>query len=125
MLPWTNRPRDPGAQINESKAYGFRVLSVDWGGGGKTGLSLTAAAMLGHRGDGRIDVVYGKKLMTPYDQIGEAEECKDLMDLFRCNLLAHDYTGSGILRETFLIQAGLPMSRDMPIQYVRSSIQDL
>jgi len=39
--------------------------------------------------------------------------------------VAHDYTGAGILRETFLIQAGVPIERIMPIQYVRSASHSL
>jgi len=110
--------------------YALRVLAVDWGGGGrgrgKTGvtsisLSLTTVALLGLRHDGRIDVLYGERLLTPHDHLGEAKKIKDLWDRFRPDILAHDYSGAGQLRETFLVQAGVPAGSTMPCQYVRSA----
>ena len=38
---------------------------------------------------------------------------------------AHDYTGAGSLRETFLVQAGVPLNRIMPIAYVRSASHNI
>jgi len=110
--------------------YALRVLAVDWGGGGRgrgrTGvtsisLSLTTVALLGLRHDGRIDVLYGERLLTPHDHLGEAKKIKDLWDRFRPDILAHDYSGAGQLRETFLVQAGVPAGSTMPCQYVRSA----
>lgn len=36
---------------------------------------------------------------------------------FRCQILAHDFGGSGAVRETLLVQAGLPVQSIMPILY--------
>jgi len=103
--------------------YQLRVLAVDWGGGGEKGLSFTAIALLGLRHNGCIDVLWGKRLLTPHDHILEAIEIKQYWDLFRPHMLAHDYTGAGSLRETFLIQAGVPVGHIFPCEYVRSSKQ--
>jgi len=103
--------------------YRMRVLAVDWGGGGEKGLSFTVVALLGLRHNGCIDVLWGKRLLTPHDHILEAIEIKQYWDYFKPHLLAHDYTGAGALRETFLIQAGVPLQHIFPAAYVRSSRQ--
>jgi len=113
--------------INAARArrgmYSMVVLAVDWGGGGEKGLSFTTAAVLGMRRDGTIEVIYGKRLLTPHDHLREAREIKQLWEIFKPTILAHDYTGAGALRETFLIQAGVPTRATMPCQYVRSASQ--
>jgi len=101
--------------------YSTTVLGVDWGGGGEKGISFTTVALLGLRRDGVIEVIYGKRLLTPHDHIREAKEIRYLWDTFRPTMLAHDYTGAGSLRETFLIQTGVPTRVIMPCQYVRSA----
>jgi hypothetical protein len=103
--------------------YGSRVMAVDWGGGGSKGLSFTVAALLGLRHNGCIDVLWGKRLLTPHDHLREAIEIKQYWDYFRPHMLAHDYTGAGSLRETFLVQAGISLNSIFPCQYVRSSRQ--
>lgn len=101
--------------------YQHRVLAVDWGGGGEEGVSYTAVAVMGFRLDGHIDVIYGKKLPNPQDHVGEARECRRLFSRFHCQLLAHDYTGAGNLRETVMVQTGMAQERLMPISYVRTA----
>ena len=86
-------------------------------------VSFTTAALLGLRLDGSIEVIYGRRLLTPHDHLLEAREIKKMWDIFRPTILAHDYTGAGALRETFLIQAGLKARESMPCQYVRSASQ--
>jgi len=124
-LPWRNDERNPDPQILERLGqYRSRVLAIDWGGGGESGLSLTVMALVCMTPDGMIEIPWAKKSFG-VDHIAEAREAIHWFEYFNCDMLTHDYTGAGILRETLLIQAGLPMSRDMPIQYVRSSVQDL
>lgn len=51
------------------------------------------------------------------------DEIRAILTYFRgagCHYLAHDYGGSGALRETMLIQAGLPMDRVIGFSYVYS-----
>lgn len=98
--------------------YRLRVLAADWGGGGEKGVSLTCPAVLGLTPGGTIDVIYARKLPNPMDHIGEARECRRLFDRFRCHIFAHDYTGAGHIRETVMIQSGLPRERIMPMWYM-------
>lgn len=110
------------AKAKKGKYY-MTVLGVDWGGGGEKQISFTTVALLGLRRDGVIEVIYGKRLLTPHDHLREAREIKHLWATFKPHMLAHDYTGAGALRETFLIQAGIPTRMVMPCQYVRSASQ--
>lgn len=121
-LPWENNPIEPENKALEAcKSYSKRILAVDWGGGGEAGISLTTIAVLGMTPAGGIDVLWGKRLRTPHDHLGEAEEVLHWYKRFQCNILAHDYTGAGTLRETFIVQAGLPLERIMPVAYVRAA----
>lgn len=98
--------------------YLYRVLGVDWGGGGEKGISLTALAVLGIRPDGLIDVLFGKKLYgTTHNHDVEARECLRVFARFSCAMMAHDFTGAGDLRETVMVHNGMPYDRLMPIQY--------
>ena len=113
------------AAMRRINKYSHRALGVDWGGGGADGVSFTTIAVVGFSPDGRAEVIFGKRLLTPHDHAGEAMEVKRLFGKFCCHLLAHDYTGAGTLRETFLIQGGLDKDRVMPIQYVRSATANI
>jgi len=124
-LPWANNPEHPPQEVMDRLGdYKLRVLGIDWGGGGEDGLSTTVFTLTGLRPDGRIDVLWAKRSLG-IDHIMEAHDALKWFQKFRCDMLAHDYTGAGVLRETFLIQAGIPMDRIMPFTYVRSSSQDL
>lgn len=122
-LPWENNPIEPDAKALAAAKQGYtkRVLAVDWGGGGEAGISLTTLAVLGLLPSGGIDVIWGKRLRTPHDHLGEAEEVLHWYKRFGCEFLTHDYTGAGTLRETFIVQAGLPLNRIMPVAYVRAA----
>jgi hypothetical protein len=123
VLPWENDQRVPPPAAIEAAKSGYlrRVLAVDWGGGGMSGVSFTVLAVLGFAADGRIDCLWGCRLLTPHDHLLEAQECMARFHEFGCDIFAHDYTGAGILRETFMTQAGFPLSRIMPIAYVRAA----
>lgn len=116
---------DEDIAVQKCGMYINRVLAVDWGGGGEDGVSYTALAVLGFRTDGKIDVIFGKKSMTPHDHVAEARECRRLFQKFHCSILAHDYSGAGTLRETLLIQTGMAVERLMPIQYVRAASHNI
>lgn len=126
-LPWNNRPNDPdGEMLARLEHYPMRVLGVDWGGGGKEGVSFTTLALLGWKSGGEIDVLWGKRLTTPHDHIREAKEIREWISRFRPHFIAHDYTGAGTLRETFLVQTGrIPADRIVPIAYVRSASHNI
>jgi hypothetical protein len=125
-LGWKNNQNSPDKQVMERLSqYRCRVLSVDWGGGGETGTSFTVLALLGYRPDGKIDCLWGKRLVLSQEHLKEAKEIHHWMQRFRADILSHDYTGAGIVRETILAQANLPIERIMPIQYIRTAAQAL
>lgn len=114
ILPWHNKVDEAEKEINR---YERRVLAVDWGGGGKKGVSFTALAVLGMQSDGKIDCIWGMRSLTPHDHVREARLCIGAMNRFKCGIMAHDYTGAGARQETIVHQCGLPMHRIMPIWY--------
>lgn len=117
VLPWDNDPRDPNKVVDKIGRYVYRVLAVDWGGGGEKGVSLTALAVLGITASGRIECIWGGKLVVPLAHMAEAQECLDIFNLFKCHFLAHDYNGSGSVRETLIRHKGVPTSKLVPIVY--------
>ena len=121
LLEHNNEPKHPGNCLINLEKYRYRVLAVDWGGGGESGVSLTVATVMGITPSGVIEVVWGRRLMTPHDHLAEAKQCLDYYNMFNCSFVAHDYTGAGSLRETFLCQAGVPYKNIIPIQYVRAA----
>jgi hypothetical protein len=125
ILPWRNVPEAPIEAMSHIRDYVLRILAVDWGGGGEKRVSFTTAAVLGVRPDGKIDVIYGRQLMTPHAHMLEAEALLGIYSMFECNIFAHDYTGAGDLRETFMIQAGMPLERIAPVAYVGAGRQGI
>ncbi len=97
--------------------YELVSLGIDWGGGGEEEISFTCLALCGLRSDGIIDVIWGKKLLTPFDHLREAAEIAYYIDQFKPNIVAHDYNVSGVIRETLLTQAGIDQARIMPMVY--------
>lgn len=125
IVPWKNKPEDYSEPLKHMGEYVLRVLGVDWGGGGEEETSFTTLAILGWRPDGKIDVLWGRRLLTPHDHIGEAKECLKVFNAFKCSFMAHDYTGAGSLRETFINHAGVPMNKIVPMSYIRAAAGDL
>lgn len=123
-LPWKNKKEPDPACLENIDEYKHRMLAVDWGGGGETGISFTVLAVLGFRPTGLIDVLWAKKLLIGGDHLAEARECMKYSQLFKCDLLAHDYTGAGTVRETVMVQAGANLDRVMAMRLVRSAAQD-
>lgn len=124
-LPWKNDPKKPEVQARRKGDYILRVLGVDWGGGGEDEVSFTTGAVLGLTGSGQLDVLYGVRLLTPNDPIAEARELLRIYNMFDCQLFAHDYNGAGNLREAFMVNAGLHLSRVVPFVYTRTTSRDL
>ena len=126
QLPWTNNPNDPSPEmISRLGHYRMRVLAVDWGGGGEDGVSFTTIALLGLSPSGEVHCLWGKRLVASQEHLREAREVLHWLTAFRCHLLAHDYTGAGIIRETVMVQAGFALERVMPVQYVRAATRNL
>lgn len=125
-LPWKNRPNQPDAEMmGRLGRYRMRALCVDWGGGGEDGVSFTTLALLGFSTDGKIDCLWGKRLVASQEHLREAVECLHWLQAFRCDLFIHDYTGAGVVRETVLVQAGFDLNRVMPMSYVRAATRNL
>lgn len=104
-LPYTNDPKQmpPADLLERYYRYPHRVLAVDWGGGGEEMISLTTLALLGMAAGGKIDVLWGRRLLTPHDHHAEAEECLHWFRHFRCQYFVHDFNGAGDLRETVMV----------------------
>lgn len=96
----------------------WRVMGIDWGGGGAEATSFTVVTLIGlETGTGRLKCFYCERfpLSLPRDK-----ETEIIIDYFRrsnCHLVAHDYGGSGDVREAILIQAGMPLDRIVNIAY--------
>lgn len=118
VLPWTRTLSDAEANFSPDN-YVMRVLACDWGGGGQDGMSYTVYAVMGMRVDGKLDVIFAYRSLTPHNHEREARLAIGLAYKFKCHAIAHDYTGAGAQRETFIVQAGFPLERVLPVAYVR------
>lgn len=125
LLPWANKKEPDPQSKNGLEHYRHRILAIDWGGGGEEGVSFTVLSVLGFRHDGSIDVLWGKRLLIGGDHLQEAVECMKWCNEFKCDFVAHDYTGAGTVRETVMVQAGFNLDRVMAVRLVRSASQDL
>jgi len=127
VLPWHNNERDPSPEMLKLlKHYKMRVMAIDWGGGGEDEVSFTALALMGITpGDNKIHVLWGKRLKTPNDHMREAREVLHWCRQFGVDLIAHDYSGAGSLRETVLVQCGFPVERIMAIDIKRAASGNL
>lgn len=105
--------------------YHRRVLAVDWGGGGIDETSFTTYAVLGMLADGEIHCIYAYRSLTPHDHKREAQLCLDFIGKFGCSHLVHDYCGAGVYREKFVIDAGFPIERVVPVWYVAAASQSM
>jgi len=103
--------------IRNARKYKFRVLGIDWGGGGQKGVSVTAVALACLNNSGVIDIIWGKKFPPSHDHESEAREIVRYYKLFEPHQIAHDFTGDGSLRETILAKKGIPGDRFFPIAY--------
>jgi len=101
--------------------YMYRVLAVDWGGGGEKRTSFTSVAILGYLPTGKIECIYGWRSNTPHDYALEAREVLELASKFSCSHIVHDYTGAGEGRGLFLTQMGFPPERLIPVAYIRAA----
>ena len=113
--------RDIKEAVKRIGEYPTRTMGIDWGGGGKDGVSYTAIAIMGHNSDGRADLLYGERLNNIADPAEEAAIILRYFAAFRCSLVGHDFGGAGSIRETLMIQSGFPMDQIFPASYVVAS----
>lgn len=126
VLDWENNPNAPDPRIKPTlKHYKHRLLAIDWGGGGEEEVSFTAISVIGVRSNGKIDVLWGKRLLLGCNHVEEAKECIKWFRAFDCDFIAHDYTGAGEVRETVLIQAGFNPKQIFGVRLCRAAFQDI
>lgn len=118
-------PNELAASLRAARNYKYKSIGIDWGGGGEKGVSLTKIAILGGQYAGRLDVLYMEAFTGLADKMDECERILELYKAFGCASLAHDYRGSGDLREMLLIQRGFPQRKIFNVQYVTTAARDM
>lgn len=112
--------------------YSTLVMGVDWGGSTapyganrahlmlspSEATSYTVLAICGKHPSGRIDVLYTYRFSLVNNHVEEAQAIMTAYRDFGCSLFSHDFGGSGAVRETMMVQAGMPIHQIMPILYV-------
>jgi len=128
-LPWLNDPEASKVQLQQ---YQHVVCGVDWGGGagglvrrvrgnlvvqgGST--SFTVVTVVGFRyGSLMPEVIYTERLSAAVSAFEEVRRIMTIFREFNCYRLAHDFGGSGAVRETILLRAGMPYEAVFPCQY--------
>jgi len=102
------------------KLYPYVTMGVDWGGGGESGVSRTAIAILGWKGNAKPDVIYMDRILNPLPTDQEALFIKKMATDFGVDFIADDYCGAGEAKEVILLHTGFPSNKLMPIAYVPS-----
>lgn len=124
VLPWKNEPRsDSPSVVKKRHNYLCLAMGIDWGGGGEKGLSFTTIAVVGIYGTGEMDCLWGRRLLTPNDHLNEAYQILRYVQIFDPHIIAHDFSGAGSLRETILVQAGVPNERLVPFSLIGNSAE--
>lgn len=121
-LDWKN---DYSEAISHRRDYQHVVMGVDWGGHGRDMTSFTAVSLMACSSSGQLHCLYGERLLSAMTEVDEIKRIIEIYRSFQCQFLAHDYGGSGSLREIMVIQSGLEQECIMPIQWVSSAAQDL
>jgi hypothetical protein len=119
-------PNDFNRAVDKIRQGRVRVLAVDWGGGGADEISFTTIALVSwHPITGNYECHYCERFHTGY---AHDEEARKLLFYFReagCHYFAHDYGGAGSVRETLMIQAGLPMENILGFTYTRATARHM
>lgn len=111
--------------VNTFRRCKVRVLAVDWGGGGEDEISHTVASLIGLDSvTGKIGCYFTERFHSGYSHTEEARKLLYYFTQAGCNFFAHDFGGSGAVRETLMIQAGLPLERIIGFMYTRAAARD-
>jgi hypothetical protein len=136
-LPWKNSVKEALEQLQN---YEYITMGVDWGGGAGGTIkrikgtikveggspSFTVLSIVGFKPNSIIpELIYTERLNASFTPQQETQIILDYFRKFRCYRLAHDFGGSGSIREAMLFQAGLPDSVIFPCQYVRASSKNI
>jgi hypothetical protein len=106
--------------------YDLRVLGVDWGGGGGKE-SATGICVLGKNyAVNHFETLYIHRLPTGLTPEQEAAFVDRIAGEFKVDLIAHDYTGAGFMREAFFLNV-YPYWKDriFPVSYSYKPTSDL
>lgn len=104
----------------------IRAVSVDWGGGGLKEVSHTVASFIGWNNTlGKPQCYFTIRFNAGFTHQQEADQILRMFHEGECDVLVHDYGGSGSVRESIMIQAGLPIERIMNICYARASARTI
>jgi hypothetical protein len=122
-LPWT---LEGAAAFDRRNRHEAVAMGVDWGGGGRSGESTTAAAVVGLRPDQTLEVIYLERLPVNYTDEEEILRIISLYREFRCGWFAHDFVGAGRKADTLVRQARFaPEERILPFAYVATGARNL
>lgn len=112
--------------LDQIKKYRWRALGVDWGGGGENEVSFTTCSVVGFNPvNGKSECIFAKRFHSAYTHDEEAKELLEIFKAFQCLYFAHDYGGSGSVRETLMLQAGLPLHKIVPFMYIRATAKKM
>lgn len=111
---WNNTIEEAAKHLSE---YQLVFLSIDWGGGGEEEISYTKYAVVGYHVSGLVDVLFGFNSTRPHDHIYEAKMAIHIARSLKCYAIVHDAAGAGFYREKYIIDAGWPADRIIPVVY--------
>jgi len=119
-LPWPNKIDEA---LKHVKSYQQIIMGIDWGGRGAEEVSFTVVVIIGVLPGGRLEMIYAERLFMLTDELQEAARVRQLYSLFKPRFVAHDFNGSGALREIMINQGdrGIPLEAILPISWVAAS----
>lgn len=106
---------DTAKSLISSGRYKMTALGVDWSGGGKEYQSFTSIAVAGLTHANRIEIPFMKKMPYTTNHMEEATIINSIASHLSTNIIAHDFSGAGNVRETCMVHSGMPSERIMPI----------
>lgn len=100
------------------KGYHGFFMGIDWTGDGVLVNSRTVAVVMGHRKDGKIEMVWGK-IFPPGGTNTQAADLIQVAQLFQCKIVGAD-AGMGMVQNADMMQA-LGNNRFRQVMYVASN----
>lgn len=98
--------------------YAGRIaIGIDWGGRGISGESRTKIAVCGLAGNGKMDILFGLQMVSTASSTDEARVINHLWRTTKAQYIAHDNIGIGSRAEEMLVEAGIPRSVFVPMEY--------
>jgi hypothetical protein len=105
--------------VRRRRNYRKVALGIDWGGGGLDSSSYTALVLLGEPpGADYLDLLYACRLNKNLTPVQECQYVREVFNMIQPTFVCHDFTGAGNIRESVLLQMGIPKSRIVPFTYV-------